>query len=67
MREKTCPGCGTKVPCGKAQGKDHCWCAEFPRIMPVPEAGGTDCFCPECLRREISRRQGGAGAEGGTP
>lgn len=67
MREKICPGCGTKVPCGKAEGKAHCWCAEFPRIMPVPDVPGTRCFCPECLRREIAARQERAKAEGGCP
>jgi uncharacterized protein len=66
MKEKICPGCGTKVGCGAAPGKDHCWCADLPRIMPVPDVG-TDCLCPECLRREIARRREGARPEGGAP
>lgn len=66
MREKVCPGCGTKVGCGAAPGKHHCWCADFPRIMPVPEVG-TDCYCPTCLQKEILRHRTEAGSEGGTP
>jgi hypothetical protein len=50
METKICIGCG------HAAGKDHCWCAEQPRILSVPEVG-TGCYCPPCLEREIRRRQ----------
>jgi len=66
VREGLCPGCGTKVGCGAAPGKTHCWCADFPRILPVPDPG-TDCLCPECLRREILRRQQDAGTPSSDP
>jgi len=56
MRESVCPGCGTSVACGAAPGKEHCWCADLPRVMPVPTLG-TGCLCPECLRGEVHRRQ----------
>jgi len=65
MREKICPGCGTQVSCGAAPGREHCWCAESPRIMPVPEVG-SECYCPECLRREIDSRLRETGTDGGT-
>jgi len=56
MVEKICPGCGASLRCGRAPGQDRCWCAELPRIMPVPDPAA-GCYCPECLAREIQRRQ----------
>jgi hypothetical protein len=53
---KICPGCGTGVDCGRAPGKERCWCAEFPPILPVPEVG-TGCYCPTCLERVIREKQ----------
>ncbi len=64
MREKICPGCGSGVACGAAPGQEHCWCAQFPAILPVPEAG-SDCYCPECLRVKIASRRKESGAGGG--
>jgi hypothetical protein len=66
MQEKICPGCGSEVACGPAPGQEHCWCAELPRIMPVPQAG-IICFCPECLRRNIASRERERGTDGGHP
>ncbi len=63
MEEKICPGCGEKVPCGPLQGRDHCWCSDFPRVMGVPEVGA-GCFCPRCLAMEILARRGGPESRG---
>jgi len=56
VEEKICPGCSDRLECGRAAGKDHCWCADLPRIMPVPEVG-TGCYCPRCLDGQIRARQ----------
>jgi hypothetical protein len=56
MIDKICPGCGVWVACGRVAGADHCWCADLPRIMPVPDASA-GCYCPDCLALEILRRQ----------
>jgi hypothetical protein len=56
VERKICPGCGEGLDCGRAAGRDRCWCADLPRIMPVPEIGA-GCYCPKCLEREIQRRQ----------
>ncbi|MBV8879260.1 MAG: cysteine-rich CWC family protein [Planctomycetaceae bacterium] len=57
MINKVCPGCGAGLVCGLAPGKEHCWCADLPRIMPLPDPAA-GCYCPDCLAREIRRRQG---------
>ncbi len=56
MERKICPACGASVECGRQAGREHCWCADLPRLLPVPDVG-TGCFCPPCLEREIRRRQ----------
>jgi len=40
MERKTCPGCGAAFLCGRAPDQERCWCAEKPRVMPVPEQAG---------------------------
>jgi len=56
VERKICIGCEAALDCGRAAGQDHCWCADQPRILSVPEVG-TGCYCPACLEREIRRRQ----------
>ncbi|MYM41346.1 hypothetical protein [Duganella qianjiadongensis] len=34
-----------------------CWCTELPMLLPVPVAGASGCWCPDCLRAEIAAQQ----------
>jgi Cysteine-rich CWC len=47
-RRLACARCGADFDCSLGGG---CWCAEEPYRLPLPESGGGDCLCPECLRR----------------
>jgi hypothetical protein len=47
-RRLACAGCGTAFDCGLG---GPCWCAEESYRLPLPEAGGGDCLCPDCLRQ----------------
>jgi len=57
-----CLGCGSDFECG-AGGAAPCWCAQYPRVMPVPQ-GGAGCYCPACLAeltaQPIARDAGGS-------
>jgi hypothetical protein len=47
-----CPQCGATVLCGFSRGQAHCWCMDFPPVMPLPTASDqVACLCPECLRK----------------
>ena len=47
----TCSQCHQPFDCG-AQC-DHCWCADYPAILPAnPDRR---CLCPDCLARVIGR------------
>jgi len=43
-----CARCGEEFHCGMTDAHRPCWCAAYPRLLPVPqkEAG---CYCPACL------------------
>jgi hypothetical protein len=47
-RRLVCARCGTAFDCGLG---GPCWCAEEPYRLPLPDSGGGDCLCPDCLRR----------------
>jgi Cysteine-rich CWC len=47
-RRLACTRCGAAFDCSLDGG---CWCAEEPYRLPLPESGGGDCLCPDCLRR----------------
>jgi len=47
---KTCPKCSTKLTC-HSDLNSACWCADFPKIMPMDHTEG--CLCPDCLKQEI--------------
>ncbi len=49
----TCRLCGATFHCGV--DAEACWCMEMPKIIPMGET--TSCLCPNCLEREIARRQ----------
>lgn len=51
-RIKVCPGCGDSFPCKAG----NCWCDHFP-TLPLSGAPSGDCFCPDCLVKEIDRRK----------
>ena len=53
--ERVC-ACGKRFTCDLAAGKERCWCADLPRVMPVPGADAA-CLCPDCLRKAIDRRE----------
>ena len=57
METRTCLRCGAAFGCGRGPGEERCWCAEKPRIIPVP-VPGSDCLCPGCLEKEIERLAG---------
>jgi hypothetical protein len=49
----TCPQCGKTFKCGKSAGEAHCWCADLPHVLPVPEGKSEGCLCPTCLSAAI--------------
>lgn len=51
---ETCARCGATFTCGMAAGQERCWCQDLPPAPPLPEAS---CLCPECLKKEISKRK----------
>jgi hypothetical protein len=52
-----CPRCGARFECGMG-GAGPCWCADYPRVMPVPQANA-GCYCPACLA-ELTAQQAAA-------
>jgi hypothetical protein len=42
-----CVQCGARFECAM-NGPAPCWCAAYPRVLPVPE-GNAGCYCPACL------------------
>lgn len=52
-----CARCGASFGCAMADpGNDHpCWCTGLPAAVPVPapDAPGSGCWCPACLRQHI--------------
>jgi len=57
---KKCPGCGTDFACGPQAGQADCWCNALPPLSPIDE--GSDCLCPDCLRRRIAAQSRAAPA-----
>ena len=47
-----CPRCGADFQCGKELGMNRCWCAQLPRVLPVPDEPAR-CYCPACLKTLI--------------
>jgi hypothetical protein len=58
--QKDCSSCGSEFHCGFTDGAVSapetlsCWCAELPRVSPVPTSD-QDCLCPECLGKSIAK------------
>ena len=55
-RRLACAGCGTEFICSLS---GPCWCAEEDFRMPMP-LDGSDCLCPDCLRKAAARAAGTA-------
>jgi hypothetical protein len=51
-----CAACGAAFHCGFRAGENHCWCADLPKLMPMPDEGTSACLCEACLRAEIAKR-----------
>ena len=45
-RRLACAGCGTEFTCSLS---GPCWCAEEDRLPMLLD--GSDCLCPDCLRK----------------
>jgi len=43
-----CARCGAEFHCGTNDADSPCWCAAYPRVMPVPQQDA-GCYCPACL------------------
>ncbi len=50
--KSVCPRCGAAFECGREAGKNRCWCAQLPRVLPVPDDTAR-CYCPACLKMLI--------------
>jgi hypothetical protein len=46
-----CAQCHAPMSCDRDNG---CWCAEFPKVMPVPEDKSQGCLCRECLTKKLA-------------
>jgi hypothetical protein len=55
-RRLTCAQCGAAFDCTLG---GPCWCSAEPYRLPMPEAGGSDCLCPACLRAAAARQDTG--------
>ena len=55
-----CARCGAKFECGM-NGPGPCWCAAYPRVLPVPESDA-GCYCAACLAELTVNSDTGIGA-----
>lgn len=62
--DNVCPRCAAVFTCGMRAGEEVCWCVAHPpafavpAVETVPDTGA--CYCPDCLRELIARKQGEA-------
>ena len=49
--EVLCSKCNAPMSCNP---EHDCWCAEFPRVLPVPDKTTQGCFCRNCLEQELA-------------
>lgn len=54
LEQKHCSNCGDRFGCGPANGQDHCWCEDLPRVSLVADED-QDCLCPTCLQDAIEK------------
>jgi hypothetical protein len=50
-RRLACAACGTEFGCNPS---GPCWCSDEAFRMPMP-VDGSDCLCPDCLRKAAAR------------
>ena len=48
-----CKICNTKFECDVENGKDKCWCFEYPNILPIDSK---KCICKKCLENTLKSR-----------
>jgi ribosomal protein L34E len=48
-----CDLCGKPMQCGIVAGKNGCWCAQLPQVIPVSDNPHAKCLCPQCLMDQI--------------
>lgn len=48
-----CPKCGGPLECGMKAGKESCWCADLPKVMPLKDKDAA-CLCRKCLEEAIA-------------
>jgi hypothetical protein len=57
-RRLACGRCGAAFVCGNGGRDGQCWCADEPKLLPLPANSSEDCLCPACLHvalREAAR------------
>jgi hypothetical protein len=54
LRRLACARCGTSFECGSGGNEGACWCMDESYRLPMPEAGASDCLCPDCLRAKAA-------------
>jgi hypothetical protein len=51
IRDVTCAQCGHVFGCSV---NGDCWCETEPYRLPLP-TDGSDCLCPDCLRKAAAQ------------
>jgi uncharacterized protein len=58
LRRLTCARCGTAFECGSGGSEGGaCWCMDEDYRLPMPDAAGGDCLCPNCLRAAAAKER----------
>jgi hypothetical protein len=39
------------------QPEGGCWCAELPKVLPIPESKSEGCLCRDCLTRKLGLQE----------
>ncbi len=50
-----CEVCGSKFECEIANGKNKCWCFDYPNILPIKS---NKCICRKCIEEKINDKNG---------
>jgi hypothetical protein len=53
-RRINCGRCGSHFDCSLG---GHCWCADEPYRLRVPDSAAEDCLCPTCLRAKADAQR----------
>jgi len=52
--DKKCEECGNTFTCG-SHVPGNCWCLDLPKVVPMPTEEGSNCLCPNCLKKKIEK------------